>query len=282
MDLKKFFSAVEDSLLAQFHRAGFITHSGDKGENREQILRDFLTQHLPSKYGITNGQIITKEGKQSHSADIIIYDKLHCPILYAEHTAILPIEGVYGIIEVKSDLSKPEFLDAARKIESFKRLSPRDLSIIQTREYVTLHRPSRPFGIILGYECKGNSLDSLTQNWQELNRSIHDVDYFVNMVGVLGEGILNFEMLNLGLGEKHIIFSTDEFVDLVLSEKEKEAKGEPGGNILTRIINENLDSKTFGRFFVYLLIMLERIKLGVPDIGRYLDPTLPLIIHRES
>ena len=34
------------------------------------------------------------------------------------------MEGVYGIIEVKSTLSKSEFVDAAKKIEAFKKLAP--------------------------------------------------------------------------------------------------------------------------------------------------------------
>jgi len=40
--------------------------------------------------------------------------------------------------------------------------------------------------------------------------------------------------------------------------------------------------ETFGRFFVYLLIALERMRLGVADLGRYLDPDMPMAIRRES
>ena len=34
-------------------------------------------------------------------------------------------------------------------------------------------------------------------------------------------------------------------------------------------------------FSIYLLLMLERMKLGIPDLGRYFDPSLPLQITRE-
>jgi len=90
--------------------------------------------------------VITRSGEQSHAADVIIYDADSGPVLYSGDTKILPVEAVYGIIEVKSRLSKAEFIDASKKVEAFKRLAPRDLSVIQTREYVTVHRPSRPFG----------------------------------------------------------------------------------------------------------------------------------------
>jgi len=282
MQMDEFFAHVEETLLAMFSQSGFTQHAGDKGENREEILRDFLSTHLPKRYGVIKGEIITKDGVHSHAADIIIYDALDCPILYKAKTAVLPIEGVYGIIEVKSRLSKAEFLDASRKIESFKHLAPRDLSVIQTREYVTVHRPSRPFGIVLGYELDGNSLDSLSSNWLEENNRIHDVNYFVNLVCVLGVGLLYYDQVNLTRGEKGMLLDTDEFVNLVLTIHKHKANKEPMDEIITRIPKEEFGNRSFGRFFVYLLIMLFRMKLSVPDLGRYLDPDLPILTFRES
>ncbi|STU59133.1 Uncharacterised protein [Klebsiella pneumoniae subsp. pneumoniae] len=163
MDLNQLFNSIEATMLARFKESGFIHHSGDKGENREDFLMDFLKNHLPKRYGVTKGEVITKEGLRSHAIDIIIYDAVNCPVLYAGKTSILPVEGVYGIIEVKSTLSKSEFDDAANKITSFKKLAPRDLGVIATREYATVHRASRPFGIVFGFNISGNSLDSLKE-----------------------------------------------------------------------------------------------------------------------
>lgn len=115
MDLNQLFSSIETTMMARFKESGFINHSGDKGENREEFLMDFLKNHLPKRYGVTKGEVITKEGLRSHAIDIIIYDAVNCPILYSGKTSILPVEGVYGIIEVKSSLSKSEFEDAAKK-----------------------------------------------------------------------------------------------------------------------------------------------------------------------
>jgi hypothetical protein len=282
-DLREFFDQVEETLLALFRLAGFVQHAGDRGENREEILRDFLSKHLPDRYGVAKGEMITKEGLHTHSADIIIYDAANCPVLYAGQTKVVPIEGVYGIIEVKSRLSKEEFLDAARKIESFKRLAPRELSVIRTREYVTVHRPSRPFGIILGFELADNSLDSLADNWMALNKQIHDVNYFVNLVAVLGQGLLYYEKADLLVGEKSPLLDTDEFVALTLTAHKREANKEQLLDyIKIRVCTEESGTKTFGRFFVYLLIMLAKLRLGVADLGRYLDPDLPIMILRES
>lgn len=282
MDLTELFQRVEGTLVARFNEAAAVEHHGDRGENREEVLRGFLAEHLPQRFGVTKGEVMTRGGGHSHSADIIIYDADSGPLLYADKTTILPIESVYGIIEVKSRLSKAEFINASKKIAAFKQLAPRDLSVIETREYMTVHRPSRPFGMTFAFDLADNSLDSLLTNWDERNHEVHDVNYFENLVVVLGAGFLVFEMVDLAAGNKHVLLDTDEFVDYILTEQKRERNQEPPTERLVRRIVERRGKETFGRFFVYLLIALERMRLGVADLARYLDPDLPFTVRRES
>lgn len=281
MNLNQLFNFIEKTMLARFNESSFINHSGDKGENREEFLIDFLKTHLPKRYGVTKGEVITKEGLHSHAIDIIIYDAINCPVLYAEKTSILPIEGVYGIIEVKSSLSKSEFDDAAEKITKFKKMAPRDIGFTATEKHIKVQRASRPFGIVFGFNLSGNSLDSLTENWKAHSHAVHDVNNFCNLICVLGKGVLRYEKVNLTKGEKDLLLDTDEFVTLVLTAHKRRANGEDVDDIILRIIQEGLEEKAFGRFFTYLLVMLSKMKLNVPDIGGYIDPTLPLFISRE-
>ena len=269
-------------MLARFREAGFIKHAGDKGENREHILREFLATHLPKKYGVAKGEIVTKNGQHSHSADIVIYDAVNCPVLYSEKTAIIPIEGVFGIIEVKSSLSKAEFVGAARQIEAFKKLAPRELGVIETRDYVTVHRSSRPFGIIVAFDLASNSLESLSANWRELNAEIHNVNFFLNYFCVLGEGLVRYEKVNLSLGEKNLLIDTDEFVKLLQTQHKRANNNEPRDEIILRTVIESLNDATFGRFFVYLLVLLSRMRVNSPDLGQYIDPDLPPTVVKES
>jgi hypothetical protein len=111
---------------------------------------------------------------------------------------------------------------------------------------------------------------------------VHDVNFFENLVVVLASGLLAFEMVNLSAGEKHVLLSTDEFVNYMLTEQKRQRTGEPETGVLVRRIVEDRGAETFGRFFVYLLIALERMRLGVADLGRYLDPDMPMAIRRES
>jgi hypothetical protein len=87
--------------------------------------------------------------------------------------------------------------------------------------------------------------------------------------------------VDLPAGEKHLLLGSDEAVDFALGEKHRYERGEDSGQLL-RTVQENLASRTFGRFFVYLLIILERMQLGVADLGQYLDPSIPPVIRRES
>jgi uncharacterized protein DUF6602 len=282
MDMLEFFAAVEATFLARFQASAAVAHPGDKGENRELILREFLRDHLPKRYGVTKGHVVTQNGTMGHSADVIIYDALGCPVLYQEQTSIIPIEGVYGIIEVKSSLAKPELIDAMGKIEGFKRLASRELGIIQTRHYMTVHRPSRPFGIVFAYQLSGNSLSSLKANYEDEHKHVQHVDFFTNLVSVLGTGLIHCEKADLNIGEKSPLLDTDEFVDLLVLQHKRARLNELIPEIFVRAVADELGNRSFGRFFVYLLIMLARLRLNVPDLGRYLEPGLPMQIVRES
>jgi len=191
-------------------------------------------------------------------------------------------ERGYGIIEVKSTLTKSEFSDAAHKIKSFKSLAPLDLSVVKTREYVTVERPSRPFGIIVGYQVGENSLDSLYQNNTELARETTLGDYMVNLTAVLGQGLIHAEKIDFRQGEKYPLLDTDEFVELCIRLESLRARGTPDDGMMYRTVLERTGSRTIGRLYVYTLVMLEQMKLSHPDIGQYFDKTWLPTVHRES
>ena len=74
------------------------------------------------------------------------------------HTQVLPIEGVYGVIEVKSRLSKAELADALKKLASFKLMNPPYFPARIYPSDVQRRQPSAPFGIVVGFELADNCL----------------------------------------------------------------------------------------------------------------------------
>lgn len=43
---------------------------------------------------------------------------------------------------------------------------------------------------------------------------------------------------------------------------------------------EGAKDATFGRFFTYLLVMLTKMKLKAPELGRYIDPEMPITVMK--
>jgi hypothetical protein len=94
-------------LLARSQQAELMKHNLEKGLGNEQSLRDLLADILPHRYGVAKGKIINSSGEMSRQLDIIIYDSLNYPVLFIDENKnqILPVEGVYGVIEVKTSLT---------------------------------------------------------------------------------------------------------------------------------------------------------------------------------
>ena len=232
----------------------------------------FSTISFPFQYAVTGGEVVFRDGTLSNQSDVIIYDRLRCPVLYSEASSIIPIDGTYGVIEVKSYLTKDELIDAAQKIKAFKEQAPRDLAIIRKTEHVTLARPGRPFGVVIGYRLKDNSLNSLIGNWMECNKEIGVVNNWINIIAVLGEGLI---IVGRRKGDKVVepLLDTDSLVNFTLGAME----GKNDGLIVPLPLQFGEDTLMF--FYFYLNALLAQTQIVPVDIGRYIDPSLPLIIH---
>lgn len=272
MNLQDRFKLISRRMLLDFEEAGLGRHAGTKGSNREYKLAEFLSEKLPYQYAVASGEVVFRDGALSNQTDVIVYDRLRCPVLYSEASAIIPIDGTFGTIEVKSHLSKDELLDAARKVKVFKEQAPRDLAVVRKIEHVTLARPGRPFGIVFGYQLKGNSLDSLANNWMEINEEIGVVNNWINMIAVLGEGvILLFRKKDESSLEPFL--ETDSLVNFTLAAME----GKNDGKVLPSPLPYGEDTLMY--FYFYLNAILARTQIVPVDIGRYVDPRLPPIVH---
>lgn len=105
------------------------------GQGVEAYLRKWLSEFLPKKYGVTSGYIIPNlyedSGKIYHY-DIIIYNRLDAPVLWAEGNQdnseqgkyrAIPAKHVMAVYEVKSRLTKTNVSDALEKLNQTKDFS---------------------------------------------------------------------------------------------------------------------------------------------------------------
>jgi hypothetical protein len=168
-----------------------VKHAGSRGTVRENVLRAFLEKgRLPERYGIGSGEIVSRVRETSQQSDLIIYDRLNgVTLLYDENTQVYPIDCVYGIVEVKSALSKKELLDSLEKIRTFKSMFTGG-TISQTMGPLTAvsARP-QPFGMVFAYTLSDNSLKSLWENLKEWEGTVPP-SFWPNYVCVLESGII--------------------------------------------------------------------------------------------
>lgn len=123
MDFRQLFRGISRKMRAEFKDiTSQISHMGDRGSNREEVIKSFLKKHLPGKYVIGSGQAISADGQLSKQLDIVIYAHSTCPLWYNEHTQIFPSESVCAVVEVKSSLNKPVLEECIENIRSVRRL----------------------------------------------------------------------------------------------------------------------------------------------------------------
>lgn len=155
-ELKTAASEVE----AKFLKSINTNHSGLKGSFRECIISDIIRPFLPKRYGLTTGESFDSAGNTSKQLDVVVYDDLFSYAIPYSNYHLLPIESVYGVIEVKSKLDKKEFDNSISNIASLKRLhkEPVDecqilpnLSIDITNVHWNESGFTTPFGCIFAY-----------------------------------------------------------------------------------------------------------------------------------
>jgi hypothetical protein len=101
-------------------------HRGETGRRREDDLREFLRAFLPARLGIGTGEIAASDGSVSPQVDLIVYDHLETPLLdRSESSIVVPVEGVYGVIEVSSRLDVTKLREDVAKIREVKALEKR-------------------------------------------------------------------------------------------------------------------------------------------------------------
>lgn len=90
----------------------------DLGAEFEVAMCALLEDILPAKFGVCRGFVITEDGR-SAGDDLIIYDKLSCPMLRANISRQysikeqIPVEAVYAYIECKHSISESSVVEKA-------------------------------------------------------------------------------------------------------------------------------------------------------------------------
>ena len=100
-----------------------IPHPGEIGALVERQFRSQLEEVLPAKIGVSQGFVVDSVGGVSRQMDIILYDKLNTPRVFASEGAqMFPVEATYACGEIKTELNASELEDCFEKCLSYKTL----------------------------------------------------------------------------------------------------------------------------------------------------------------
>lgn len=172
--LKSAFEQIALRMRADFVESrATINHRGSAGTVREGILKKFLESYLPNTVEVTgSGEVISTDGSRSKQVDIIIKDPGTPPLYVGPDNAhqILPAECVYGIVEVKTNLSKHALIEACENLRSVKRLEKyafsKDPLKRQTTRYGRTWSHTPTLGIIFAFEsAELETLGTALREW---------------------------------------------------------------------------------------------------------------------
>jgi len=107
-------------------RRDFAAHRPSAGSNREDLVADFLREHVPERFGVSTGLIVSHDGAFSNEADLVVFDKMNnAPLYPGLNKKLWPVEAIYALIEVRTQLSPRDVEDVVLKVRRFKNLQRR-------------------------------------------------------------------------------------------------------------------------------------------------------------
>ena len=171
--MQQLFRAKQAEMVACLLSSRQVSQAGEMGSATEENWRGLLRAYMPGRYAVEGGFMIDVDGMESQQLDLIIFDRQYSPVLFETGGVLyVPAESVYGVFEVKQELSRRHVKYAGEKIASARRLRRTSAPIVHAGGEYPPKEPSRilggilttlsswnpPFGVPLA-----NSLGSLTE-----------------------------------------------------------------------------------------------------------------------
>jgi hypothetical protein len=118
------------------------------GKVAEAKFREWLSEFLPKRYGVTSGYIVSiglKSSEKNPHYDVIIYDQLESPILWIDNSPdashagqsrAIPVEYVYSVIEIKSNFSTKNVKHAIDHLKELLPLMKKQMNLLKNTNYI--------------------------------------------------------------------------------------------------------------------------------------------------
>jgi hypothetical protein len=194
--LRASLDGLREKMIVDFREVtAQIGHRGAKGHEREALIaRDYLRHYVPRTLEIVHGaEILDSEGNRSAECDLVVQSAATPPLMIGKDFHLVPVEWVYGVIEVKSRLDANQLTDAQEKIARSKTL--RKLTYLEqtgdvlwsTSAYGRTFDHFPMYGMVFAFS--GSGLAGLCDKLWEQQQGV-PIDRWIDAVVVLDQGLL--------------------------------------------------------------------------------------------
>ncbi|RJN31878.1 DUF6602 domain-containing protein [Nesterenkonia natronophila] len=168
-------------------------HNGIKGTSAEEKFHDFLRRHLPDSVGITSGEVVDVDGGRSGELDVILFDKPRTPMLFGEKGSrnhSVPVEGIIGVIEVKTRLKKHMVSDLIKSCQKVKTLQKKAFlpgGLVRKRErYGQTYTDMPVYYSVFAFESEGSYAGVFNDSQMEIlpQERVDTVCYLDRGIGI--------------------------------------------------------------------------------------------------
>jgi hypothetical protein len=120
--LQRYCESALSILNSQYAATRVLRHNATAGAAREQLIRDFLSNHLPELITVVSGQIIDADDNFSKQQDIVLVLKSMPRLPFANGNDLIFQEGVVATIEIKTTLDTATIKTIGENIASVRSL----------------------------------------------------------------------------------------------------------------------------------------------------------------
>lgn len=193
----------------------------DSGIGVEDIIREELSNLLPSRYSVRAGVINDRQGNTAGDFEIIItndiwFTSIKAGAIKGSRRYHFPIEAIYAVIEVKQTLTFETLDVAMEKLVTCHRLYRPTTPGNRATENCTVILPYDPnvmfnplLSVIVATRLgNGVSIEDILQRFSKISRSLKREE-LVRCICVLGEGTINWYTVDNGKTSMMALFVDD-------------------------------------------------------------------------
>ncbi|MDD4126206.1 MAG: hypothetical protein PHV39_00775 [Methanomicrobium sp.] len=172
-----YFESTAEVLLSQYNRSSLQNASTNLGRNRELFCSEFLSKVLPTKLSVKSGEIWDSSNNKTGQLDLIIR-RDDAPTLHIGSDDIYLAEGVFCVIEIKSNLTREKLKESGLGLLKVKNLNLTKMPSIGTEQ--ALYRPLRIVFAYTGATWETIVNEIMKNHWDDL----------FDLICILDKGVL--------------------------------------------------------------------------------------------